>query len=485
MTLRTRLYIAASVLLLVVMLLGVLLIQSVEHSEFEQIDQQLRTALPVVGAVNRHPSTPLVVPSKGSRPPTSDNDLVSQFYVAIVTSHSRQVLFTPLSGKGSLPQLPKFTSRAGQPVRIATVGSLSGTDRWRALLIQPHGQPQRLLVAESLIPVDATVHRLRLGVIGAGLVVLGVLVAAGFWIGRLGLRPIAEVTDVADAISAGERSRRVRGTSGRTEAAHLARAMNVMLDEQQALEARLRQFVADASHELRTPVSVILGITDLWRQGQLESGSAGQDAMRRIGQAGRQMGGLVEDLLLLARLDDGGKSDDSPVDLVSLVNEVVHDAGATDPSRNIVVQGNAAVVVAGDARALRQAISNLVTNSLRHTPPDSSITIDVRATGSSGRLVVRDEGPGMTPEEANKAFDRFWRADSSRSRSGTGLGLSIVSGIVAGHKGDVTLRSDPDIGTTVTIQLPLHLDHPASMQSQSPDLNGSTPGGGSSFADLT
>ena len=109
MTLRIRLYI--------VILLGVLLIQSVEHSEFEQIDQQLRTALPVVGAVNDHPSTPLVVPSKGSRPPKSDNDLISQFYVAIVTGHSRQVLFTPLSGKGSLPQLPKFTSRAGQAVR--------------------------------------------------------------------------------------------------------------------------------------------------------------------------------------------------------------------------------------------------------------------------------------------------------------------------------------------------------------------------------
>jgi two-component system OmpR family sensor kinase len=169
--------------------------------------------------------------------------------------------------------------------------------------------------------------------------------------------------------------------------------------------------------------------------------------------------------------------DDSPVDLVLLVNEVVHDVGATDPLRNIAVQGSAAVVVAGDARALRQAISNLVTNSLRHTPPESSVTIDVRATGSSGRLVVRDQGPGMTPEEAAKAFDRFWRADSSRSRSGTGLGLSIVSGIVAGHKGDVALRSDPDIGTTVTIQLPLHLDHTTSMQSQSPDSNGPTPGG--------
>ena len=484
MTLRIRLYIVASVLLFVVILLGVLLIQSVEHSEFEQIDQQLRTALPVVGTVNDHPSRPLVVPPKGSRPPTTDNDLVSQFYVAIVTNHSRQVLFTPLSGKGSLPQLPMSTSRAGQATRIATVGSLSGSDRWRALLIQPHGQSQRLLVAESLIPVDATVHRLRLGVIGAGVVVLGVLVAAGFWIGRLGLRPIAEVTDVADAISAGERSRRVRGTSGRTEAAHLARAMNVMLDEQQALEARLRQFVADASHELRTPVSVILGITDLWRQGQLESGPVGQDAMRRIGQAGRQMGGLVEDLLLLARLDDGGKMDNSPVDLVPLVEEVVHDVGATDPLRNIVVQGSAAVVVAGDARSLRQAVSNLITNSLRHTPPESSITIDTRTIGPFGRLVVSDEGPGMTPEEADRAFDRFWRADSSRSRSGTGLGLSIVSGIVTGHNGKVRLQSDPDIGTTVTILLPLHPDGLASKQAQSSDSNEPTVGGGSRFADL-
>ena len=465
MTLRVRLYIAASVLLLVVVVLGVLLVQSVEQSEFEQIDQQLRTALPVVGAVNHHPATPLVIPSKSSQPPTNDNDLVSQFYVAVVTDHSRDVLFTPLSGNGSLPQLPKFTSNAGQAVKIETVGSLSGGDRWRALLIQPEGQSQKLLVAESLISVDTTVHRLRLGVIGAGAVVLGVLVAAGFWIGRLGLRPIAEVTGVADAISAGERSRRVRGTTGRTEAAHLARAMNVMLDEQQALEARLRQFVADASHELRTPVSVILGIADLWRQGQLDSGSAGQDAMRRIGQAGRQMGGLVEDLLLLARLDDGGTLEHSPVDLVPLVREIVQDVGTTDPLRSITLQGSAAVVVAGDARRLRQAISNLVMNSLRHTPTDSSIAIDIRATGAFGSVVVRDEGPGMAPDEVNKAFDRFWRADSSRSRSGTGLGLSIVSGIVASHHGDVTLHSDRDTGTSVTVLLPLSMDSPASISS--------------------
>jgi len=457
-TLRLRLYIAAAVLLSVVALLGVLLVRSVERSELQQIDQQLKTAAPVVGTFDRPsagqaPNATLVRPPTATRSPVNSNR-ISEFYIAVITGTKRDVLFTPLDGKSSVPRLPVATSSPGHPITVSTVGSQSGTDRWRAILITSPTQPTKLLVAASLAQVDATAGRLKLAAIGAGLIVLCVLLAAGFWVGRLGLRPIAEVTDVADAIAAGNRSRRVEGTSGRTEAAHLARAMNVMLDEQQAGETRLRQFIADASHELRTPVSVILGISDLWRQGALRAGDASDDAMRRIGQSGRRMGGLVEDLLLLAHLDDGRPIKLESVDLEPLLHDAIHDAAATDPLRHISLEVSGRIVVMGDEIALRQAIANLVTNSLRHTPPQAAITIRSFASGDRVTVDVVDSGPGMTLDESSKAFDRFWRADASRTRSGSGLGLAIVAGIVAAHHGTVTLDSGRDRGTTVTVRLP-------------------------------
>ena len=458
MTLRLRLYIAAAILLSVVGLLGGLLVRSVEHSELQQIDQQLRTAVPVVGSFDRPTNnqsptvTPIRLPASSQSPSSSSR--ISEFYIAIVSGTQRHVLFTPLDGNGSVPQLPLHATSPGQTGTASTVGSQSGSERWRAILVAVPNQPTKLLVAASLAQVDATASRLRLTAVGAGLVVLAVLVAAGFWVGRLGLRPIAEVTEVADAIAAGNRSRRVERTGGKTEAAHLARAINVMLDEQQAAEMRLRQFIADASHELRTPISVILGISDLWRQGALEADSVRDDALRRVGQSGRRMGGLVEDLLLLAHLDDGRSMELGPVDLEPLLHDAIHDAGATDPLRNITLEVSGSLVVQGDEIGLRQIIANLITNSLRHTPQQATITIRAFSTGARVTLDVADSGPGMTADEASKAFDRFWRADASRTRSGTGLGLAIVAGIVSVHGGTVTLDSGPDRGTTVTVRLP-------------------------------
>ncbi len=166
------------------------------------------------------------------------------------------------------------------------------------------------------------------------------------------------------------------------------------------------------------------------------------------------MGGLVEDLLLLAHLDDGRPMEFESVDLEPLLHDAIHDASATDPLRHITLEVSGRVAVMGDEAALRQVIANLVTNSLRHTPSQATITIRAFAVGSRVTVDVVDSGPGMTPDEASKAFDRFWRADSSRTRSGTGLGLAIVAGIVAAHHGTVTLDSGRDRGTTVTVRLP-------------------------------
>jgi two-component system OmpR family sensor kinase len=311
-----------------------------------------------------------------------------------------------------------------------------------------------VLVAVSLSQIDTTMSSLRLALLLAGLVVLAVVVATGVWIARLGLRPIAEVTEVADAITAGDRTRRVTLAQRRTEAGKLAEAFNLMLDEQLSLEARLRQFIADASHELRTPVSVILGITELWRQGELRNGEERDEAIHRIGLSGNQMGKLVEELLLLARLDEGRPMDRAPVDLERLIHEVVADALTTDPLRSVAVTIEHPVVLLGDAFRLRQAVANIINNALRYTAPGA--TIDVRLSGedNTARLDVDDTGPGMTEEEARHAFDRFWQADASRSRSGAGLGLPIVRGIVVAHAGTVTLTSSPAGGTHVRVILP-------------------------------
>ncbi len=444
------------VLLAVVAVVGALLIRTVEAAELKQLDQQLESAAPAVGASDQAPLNSAARPLRPSKDELSGNR-ISEFYVAIVSNGHRTVLVRPLGDPGQTPQAPSLVSKPTQHDFIpTTVGSLTGSDRWRALLIRPPNSKGELLVAISLDQVGTTVGRLRIAVLGAGAVIFGVLVAAGFWVGRLGLRPIAEVTQVADAITAGDRSRRVAGARQGTEASHLAQAFNVMLDEQQSIETRLRQFIADASHELRTPVSVIMGIADLWRQGALRSGELRDDAMRRIGQSSAQMAGLVEDLLLLARIDEGRPLDRTHVDLVALVQDAVLDASATNPTREIRVDSDGPVVTEGDPTALRQIVLNLITNSLRHTPQTATVDVRLIQLYWGVLLEVHDSGPGMDAESTAHAFDRFWRGEASRTRAGTGLGLPIVAGLVTAHGGRVTLDSSPSGGTHVRVFLPRH-----------------------------
>jgi len=450
MTLRLRLCIAAGLLLVVLGVAGYVLIGTVETSQLQQIDQELQTALPAAAVLGR-PAPPLA-----RRPPLATHSTLSDVYVAFISNGHRNVSLDPALAGNDAPRTPRTVSTLGNTtLRPVTVGSLSGPERWRALLISRPGTTQQVLVAVSLTRADATAGKFRLAVIAAGAVLLAVLAAAAFWVARLGLRPIAEVTEVADSIAAGARSRRMRSPRSGTEAAHLARAFNVMLDEQEALEARLRQFVADASHELRTPVSAIQGFLQLWQQGHLREGPKFDDAVRRIGQESARMAGLVEDLLTLARLDEGQPLVRDQVDLVPLVDDVVLAASSTHPSRHIRIEGDRAAVVIGDPRAWRQVIANLVTNALIHTP--STASVRVRTTSSSGavQLEVADTGPGMDAESAAHAFDRFWRGDTSRSRPGSGLGLPIVAGIVAAHGGQLKMDTVLGQGTVVRVSLPV------------------------------
>jgi two-component system OmpR family sensor kinase len=314
----------------------------------------------------------------------------------------------------------------------------------------------RILVAVSLQQADATMDKVRLTVFGVGAGILLAIGLAGWWVLRLGLRPIAEVTEVADAITAGDRSRRLPVRDLRTEAGHLGRAFNVMLDEHQAGEDRLRRFVADASHELRTPVAAIRGFADLYRAGALDDPATLNEAMRRIGGESARMAGLVEDLLLLARLDEGRPLEAAPVDLSGVLRDAAFDASATHPTRTVTAEVVDDLTVVGDEARLRQVLANVVQNALTHAGADASVVVRGRRQGDLCIVEVADDGAGMPTEEAVMAFDRFWRADRSRARNanGAGLGLSIVRAITEAHGGRVALDSAPDRGTTVRVVLP-------------------------------
>jgi two-component system OmpR family sensor kinase len=225
-----------------------------------------------------------------------------------------------------------------------------------------------------------------------------------------------------------------------------------MLDDQAATEARLRQFVADASHELRTPVSAIAGFADLWREGALPESQL-TDVMRRIGQETARMRGLVEDLLLLARLDDGRPLERGRVDLVALAADARLDASATHPSRAVDLDAPDCAWVWGDENELRQVIGNLVANALAHGGPSADVVIRIVVEGERTELVVADSGRGMPSEDVARAFDRFWRADMARASAGTGLGLAIVKSVVVAHGGTVGLISAPGSGTEVAVTL--------------------------------
>jgi two-component system OmpR family sensor kinase len=440
------------VFIVAISLLGLLLIHSVGTSEIRQIDQQLGSFLPTTKTVGD--ATPPSPPSSSTARPNFNTSRFSALYLATITDGSRKVLSTPLDAQTESPRLPTTVSTSLPDATYVTVGSEKGALSWRAVLVAlPHAHTE-ILVAVPLNQVDATMGFLRIALLLTGLVVLSVLAAAGFWIIRLGLRPIAQVTEVAGAIVEGDRSRRVAGEDQKTEAGKLARAFNVMLDEQQMLEARLRQFVADASHELRTPLSVILGITQLWRRGELRSGDQRDEAIHRIGASGSQMGRLVEDLLLLARLDEGRPITSAPVDLSIVVYEVVADIATTNPERTIVVNIARSADMKGDAIGLRQVTVNLVNNAVRHTPQDAVIRVSVLEQDDAVVLEVEDSGPGMEYDDAVRAFDRFWQADPSRSRSGAGLGLAIVRSIVEAHLGTVSLTSDVVRGTRVVVTFP-------------------------------
>jgi two-component system OmpR family sensor kinase len=282
----------------------------------------------------------------------------------------------------------------------------------------------------------------------------------------------------AERIAEGELSERAPVPKRASEVGDLGNALNLMLDRiegavaaKTASEARTRRFAADASHELRTPLTSIRGYAELYRQGARSSADVDR-AMARIEREAMRMGELVEDLLLLARLDQGRPLDAAPVDLTALVLDAVTAARAVEPDRPLQVDvGEVPVVVTGDGNRLRQVVDNLLTNVREHTTPTTTVSVTLRSGPTVATLVVADDGPGMSGEEAARAFDRFWQGEATteHARRGTGLGLSIVSEIVAAHGGRIRVDTAPGEGATFTVSVPIGPEPPAGARAVVPE----------------
>jgi len=405
--------------------------------------------------------------------------LPSSTYVACLSPDGAEtVLGSPPERGEDLPDIhdlgDEHHGRDGAgPAHPRTVSSAGGGADWRVVTADlPDGHT--LVVGTDLGRDQAAIGQLVALQVVVGLIVLVVLGIAGYLLVRNSLRPLAEVERTAQAIAAGDLSQRVPEGDDRTEVGRLSTALNGMLSRierafraQEASEAqargsedRMRRFVADASHELRTPLTSIRGFAELYRQGAVRTEDDVQRLMGRIETEGARMGMLVEDLLLLARLDQQRPLTIGPVDLAAIAGDAVHDARAVQPSRPIALHLDESLadvpVVLGDEARLRQVIGNLVTNALTHTPPDTRVTVTLDGDADSVVLRVADEGPGMAQEEAERAFERFYRVDTSRTREagGTGLGLAIVASLVAAHGGSVDLVTAPGKGASFAVRLP-------------------------------
>jgi two-component system OmpR family sensor kinase len=323
---------------------------------------------------------------------------------------------------------------------------------------------QFVVFAIPLTPVQSTLSQLLLLETLIGLGVLGATVLLALIIIRFALRPLQKMGGVAADIAAGDLTRRVHPATPRTEIGRLGLALNGMLSQIEAAFAertesnnRLRRFIADASHELRTPLTSIRGYSEMLRRGAGESATDSELARRRIEEESVRMSTLVDDMLLIARLDQGRPLERKPVDLQAIAADTAADARAVAPQREITMIAPGPVVVEGDDLRLRQVMGNLVRNALVHTPQQSAIEISVSTVDSVGRMSVTDHGPGLRAEEMERIFEPFFRADPSRSRDsgGAGLGLSIVNAVVTAHGGQVRVKETTGGGATFEVELPL------------------------------
>jgi two-component system OmpR family sensor kinase len=362
------------------------------------------------------------------------------------------------------PDLPATLRPPRRGGRLFTTGS-AGADgeEWR-VSVSPINRPigGSVVVAIPTTQVDESLDELVLIEVVAAAVLLA-LIAVGSWLVlRRGLRPLEQMATSARSITAGDLSQRVAAADDRSEVGQLGLALNTMLgdleqsfDERAATEQRLRQFLSDASHELRTPLTSIQGFAELFRLGADQDPAKLAISLRRIEEESARMKTLVDDLLLLARLDETRAPERVAVDLSVIAADACRDAVTVQPDRPVTLDAPAPVVVAGDEDHLRQAVGNLVTNAWTHTPEGTPIEVSAVVDDGQARVEVRDHGPGLDDEAAVHVFDRFWQANPARSGGGAGLGLSIVAAVAEEHGGSASASNAPGGGARFVMCLPL------------------------------
>jgi two-component system OmpR family sensor kinase len=475
LSLRTRLILGVVALAAVGLLVaGVVTYRSLETFLIQRTDSSLQAAhIAVEGALRG--------PRGGANGPNDENDhpdigrltaSVPGLYVQVRQPSGAIVVSgaAPQFSGGQAeapPQLPTAItlppSSGTERVRYFTVSSQDGDERYRVRAsIDPGNNGNVLIVATSLSGVDSTLHRLLVVELLVTLAVLAGVTGLGLWVIRIGLRPLTEIGETAATIAAGDLSHRVAREDERTEVGRLGLALNAMLGQietafhaREASERKLRRFVADASHELRTPLAAVRAYAELFSRGAATRPDDLERSMIGIERESERMSVLVDDLLLLARLDEGRPLERERVALQEVVADAVETAQTLEPERRIETRLED-VTVEGDRDRLRQLVDNLLSNVRAHADPNAPVEVTLTRDGDRARLTVADGGPGLSDAQLELVFERFYRADPSRSRAagGAGLGLSIVAAVAEAHGGSVSVASPTGGGASFTVELP-------------------------------
>jgi len=354
----------------------------------------------------------------------------------------------------------EITSHHGKPFTLDTPGA-----DFRVVALPFSNGQGTVVAAKSLSDLDRTMERLRFIFFLISLVLLLLILVAARSVIRVSLRPLEDVEVTAEEIAQGNLSARLPDANPGTEVGRLVSSLNMMLSRieksfalQTQSENKLRRFVADASHELRTPITAIRGFSELHRQGAVTGEKDTSELIGRIENESMRMGSLVEDLLLLARLDQAREMDSKPVDINHVVEEAVISARAAGPNHPIqLVTENEEIFTFGDEVRIHQVVANLLANARAHTPAGTPITVTVKSSDANVEISVADKGLGLSEEDQAKIFERFYRADASRVRTGpdgSGLGLSIVDAVMRAHGGSASVTSKLGEGATFTLLFP-------------------------------
>jgi len=468
--LRVRLVLLLGVLLVVA--LGVTSLTTLtllKRSLVNQVDDNLTSAVHLLEARGSWPSS------------GPGNDQPRNYYLRVIAPDGSTYMNAPATtGTDAVPDIPAITYQEMLQVanEVHTVGSVQGNSTWRLMFVRgvdQYNTPVTVAVALPLDSVQETLTQMQLFIALVGVGVVLVAVVAGYAAVQRSLRGLRAIEDTAaEVVASGDLTRRAPVAPDSTEVGRLGTSFNAMVANletafaaQAASEARMRRFVSDASHELRTPLASIRGYGELYRMGAVPEEQL-PATFGRIESEAIRMSTLVNDLLALARLDEGRQElRIGRVNLTAIAHDALDDLRALDSTRPSDVLADGDVWVDADGDRIRQVVTNLIGNAIQHTPEGTAVEIAVGSPPGWAALEVRDHGPGVPPEAADRIFERFYRPDTSRARTsgGSGLGLAIVATIVGAHGGTVSYRPTPGGGATMSIYLPV----PPSSTEQAPE----------------